>query len=91
MKLVTEYLVIIEKIASEAFYALCDNIGEFNKLLQTDPDIHVEGPFINYKHATKFAYTVKTNKIEGKDSFISKSPLRAKKITLKNTPVCFDL
>ncbi len=67
MKLVTEYLVIIEKIASEAFYALCDNIGEFNKLLQTDPDIHVEGPFINYKHATKFAYTVKTNKIEGKD------------------------
>ncbi len=67
MKLVTEYLIIIEKEASEAFYALCDNVGEFTKLLQTDLDIQVEGLFINYKRATKFAYEVKTNKIEGKN------------------------
>jgi hypothetical protein len=39
MKLTTEYLIIIEKTASEAFYHLCDNVKEFNKLLQTDSEI----------------------------------------------------
>jgi len=67
MKLVTEYLIIIEKETSEAFYALCDNINEFNKLLQSDSDIKLDGSSLIYRHATNFDYEVKTNGIEGKD------------------------
>jgi uncharacterized protein YutE (UPF0331/DUF86 family) len=67
MKLVTEYLIIVDRTASEAFYHLCDKVGEFNKLLQTDSDIAVEKNTIKYKNSLKLGYEVKTNKVEGKE------------------------
>lgn len=67
MKLVTEYLIIIDKSASEVFYHLCDKVNEFNKLLQTDSDLVIERAAIKYKNRLKFSYEAKTNKVEGKE------------------------
>jgi hypothetical protein len=68
MKLTTEYLIIIEKNVSEAFYHLCDSVTEFNKLLQTDLDIVIENSQrIKYKQNLTVAYEVKTGKVEGKE------------------------
>jgi len=67
MELTTEYLVIIEKEASEAFFHLCDDIEEFNKLLQTDPDVGIKDGLIKYKQRLQFAYEVKTGEVEGKE------------------------
>lgn len=66
MKLVTEYLVIVEKEAAEAFYALCGSVNDFNKLLQTDPDIVVRGKDICYKLNSTFKYEARTNIVKGK-------------------------
>ena len=66
MNLVTEYLIIVDKEASEAFYLLCDNVDGFNKLLTSDPDISVNENMIKYKDNLKVNYHVKTSKIEGK-------------------------
>ena len=65
MNLITEYLIIVDKEASEAFYHLCDSIDGFNKLLASDPDISIKGNQISYKN-TKAAYRVKTSKVSGK-------------------------
>lgn len=67
MELITEYLVIIEKKASEAFFHLCDDIKEFNKLLQTDPDIAIENSRIKYRQKFDFAYQIRTGEVEGKE------------------------
>jgi Txe/YoeB family toxin of Txe-Axe toxin-antitoxin module len=67
MELVTEYLVIVEKKASEAVYHLCDDIGEFNKLLKSDPDIEIEDGLIYYKQLLKSKYEVKAGEVEAKD------------------------
>jgi hypothetical protein len=67
MKLVTEYLVIVEKKASEALYHLCDDIGEFNKLLQTDPNTVIEDDMIRYKQKLECTYEVKTGQVEEKE------------------------
>ncbi len=66
MKLVTEFLVIIEKDTSEAFYTLCDNVGEFNKLLQSDPEISIQKNELTYRKTSKFKYEAKTNLVKGK-------------------------
>ncbi len=66
MKLTTEYLVIVDKTLSEAFYALCDSSVAFNKLLQTDPDIIIKEKYIQYKAEKKFSYEIKTNTVNGK-------------------------
>lgn len=67
MKLVTEYLIIIEKNASEALYHLCDNVKEFNKLLQTDADIAIAHNQIKHKNTIDFPYEIKHGNIEGKE------------------------
>ena len=67
MKLITEYLVIIDRASSEAFYHLCEKASDFNKLLQTDPEVIVEKTVIKYKNRLKFGYEVKTNKVKGKE------------------------
>lgn len=67
MELVTEYLVIVERKASEALFHLCDSIEEFNKLLQTDPNIVIEDSLVKYKRGLKFAYGIKTGQVEGKE------------------------
>lgn len=66
MNLVTEYLIIVDKEASEAFYHLCDNVDEFNKLLTSDSDISIKDNVIAYKSNLKANYHVKTNKVRGK-------------------------
>ena len=66
MNLVTEYLIIVDKEASEAFYHLCDNVDGFNKLLASDPDISISGNVIVYKENLKAGYRVKTSKVGGK-------------------------
>jgi hypothetical protein len=68
MELTTEYLIIIEKSASEAFYHLCDSVDVFQKLLRTDPNICVDSAhLITYKQALKIDYEVKTGRVEGKE------------------------
>ena|ERR1044071_3364266 len=67
MELTTEYLVIIEKDATPAFYHLCDSVDEFNKLLQTDPHITIASPLIKYKGHFSVPYQIKPGKVEGKD------------------------
>jgi hypothetical protein len=67
MELTTEYLVIVEKKASEAFFHLCDDVAEFNKLLQTDPDIVIKGGLVRYKQKFGFAYKIETGKVAGKE------------------------
>jgi len=66
MNLVTEYLIIVDKEASEAFYHLCDNVDGFNKLLTSDLDISINGNEITYKGSLKADYRVKTSKVGGK-------------------------
>ncbi len=65
LNLITEYLVIVDKEASEAFYHLCDSVDGFNKLLASDPDISIRGNQISYKN-TRAVYRVKTSKVSGK-------------------------
>jgi uncharacterized protein YutE (UPF0331/DUF86 family) len=67
MRLVTEYLIIVDKEASAALFHLCNNVNEFNKLLQTDPDISIKNNVLTFKQALKLAYEVKTSKIGGKE------------------------
>ena len=67
MELVTEYLVIVEKSASEAFYHLCDSINGFNKLLQTNPNIVIEPGRVKFKASLEFPYEVKIGNVEGKE------------------------
>ena len=67
MELTTEYLVIIEKKASEAFFHLCDDVKDFNKLLQTDPDIVIENSQLTYRQKLDFAYQIITGEVEGKE------------------------
>lgn len=67
MKLVTEYLIVIDRTASEALYHLCDKVTEFNKLLQSDPEIIIEKNSVKYRNALKFGLEVKTNKVGGKE------------------------
>jgi hypothetical protein len=67
MELVTEYLVIIERQASEAFFHLCDDINEFNKLLQSDPNVAIENRRIRYRSELECTYEVKTGTVSGKD------------------------
>jgi hypothetical protein len=67
MELITEYLIIVEKNSSEAFYHLCDKTDEFNKLLQTDPNIVIGQGQIKYKGISEFPYEIKTGSVEGKE------------------------
>lgn len=68
MKLTTEYLIIIEKTVSEAFYHLCDSVNDFNRLLEKDSNIVIEdSQHIKYKQNLTVAYEVKTGKVEGKE------------------------
>jgi Apea-like HEPN len=67
MELTTEYLIIVEKNSSEAFYHLCDKTEEFNKLLQTDPNIVIGQGHIKYKDILEFPYEIKTGNVEGKE------------------------
>lgn len=66
MILTTEYLVIVDKEVSEAFYHLCDNIDGFNKLLASDTNISIKSNLITYKNSLSAAYHVKTSKVSGK-------------------------
>lgn len=66
MRLTIEYLIIVDKETAEAFYHLCDRSQEFNKLLQTDPEIIIEKNVLKYKKTLAVSYDIKTNKIEGK-------------------------
>ncbi len=66
MNLVTEYLIIVDKKASEAFYHLCDNVNEFKKLLTSNDEISINGSEITYKENLNANYHVKTNKVGGK-------------------------
>src|SRR5687768_3193408 len=65
MNLITEYLIIVDKEASEAFYHLCDSVDGFNKLLASEPNISIQGNHISYKDIRP-AYHVKTGKVSGK-------------------------
>ncbi len=67
MQLITEYLIIIEREATPAFYHLCDSVDEFNKLLQTDSDIVVIAPLIKYKENLSVSYELTIGKVEGKE------------------------
>ena len=67
MNLITEYLIIVDKEASEAFYHLCDSVNGFIKLLTSDPDINIKGDVIFYKKKLSFPYHVNTNKVKGKE------------------------
>jgi len=67
MELVTEYLIIIEKNSSEAFYYLCDKADEFNKLLQTDSNIAIGSGWLKYKKIIEFGYEVKNGTVQGKE------------------------
>jgi Mn-dependent DtxR family transcriptional regulator len=67
MKLITEYLIIIERHSSEAFYSLCDNADGFNKLLQGDPAIEVGDGHIIHKGSLEFSYEITTGSVEGKE------------------------
>ena len=66
MKLTTEYLIIVEKESSQALYHLCDNVENFNKLLQTDPNIAIVNGAIRYKGNLDVRYEIKTGSVEGK-------------------------
>jgi Apea-like HEPN len=67
MELVTEYLIIIEKSSSEAFYYLCDKSDEFNKLLQTDSNITIGAGWLKYKKVIELGYEVKSGSVQGKE------------------------
>ena len=66
MQLVVEYLVIIEKEATEALYHLCSSAEEFNRLLQANPEIGVKGSRIIYKDSFECDYDIKGGEVEGK-------------------------
>jgi hypothetical protein len=76
MELTTEYLIIIEKDTTPAFYHLCDSVDGFNKLLQTDPNIKVTPPLIRYKDDFSFPYEVTPGKVEGKEQRFFRIKLR---------------
>jgi Apea-like HEPN len=67
MELITEYLIIIEKNSSEAFYYLCDTTEEFNKLLQTDSDITIDAGCLKYKKVVEFGFEVKNGTVQDKE------------------------
>ena len=67
MNLNTEYLIIVDKELSEAFFQMCDSVEAFYKLLnKSDPDIVISGKQIEYQKESKFSISVKTNKVKGK-------------------------
>jgi hypothetical protein len=67
MKLTTEYLIIIERKSSEAFYNLCDNSNDFAKLLKKDPEIQIDVGKIRYKKKFEFDYEITAGTVEGKE------------------------
>lgn len=67
MLLSTEYLIIIDKAKTDAFYALCNDKEGFFKLLQDGTDIHVDDPVLIFRNDRKYAFEIKTNTIGGKD------------------------
>lgn len=67
MELVTEYLIIIEKSASEALYHLCDSTDGFKKLLQTDSNISVSASHLKYKGKFEYPYEVMMGNVQGKE------------------------
>lgn len=66
MQLIVEYLVIIEKEATEALYHLCNNVKEFNRLLQANPEINVKSNQIVYKDSFECDYDIKGGEVGGK-------------------------
>src|SRR5690348_187495 len=67
MELTIEYLVIIEKKASEGLFRLCDSLEAFDKFLQTEPSIKISNGRINYGNRFAFNYEVKIGEVEGKE------------------------
>lgn len=67
MNLVTEYLTIIERDSSQAFYHLCDTIKDFKKLLQTDSNLVIKSDLITYKANLTVKYEITTGRVEGKN------------------------
>lgn len=66
MQLIVEYLVIVEKEATEALYHLCNNVKEFNRLLQANPEISLEDTRITYRDIVESSYHIKGGEVEGK-------------------------
>ena len=56
MKLVVEYLVIIDKKVSEGFFKLCDSVEEFNRFLQKNRDLVIQANTIKFKQALECNY-----------------------------------
>jgi len=67
MNLVTEYLVIIEKKATDGLFHLCDSVEEFTRLLQKDRDIVIDGEAVRYKRTLDCAYHVTAGEVEGRE------------------------
>ncbi len=67
MNLITEYLVIIEKKASEALFHLCDSVSEFKKLLHTDPDIRISKKSCRFKQEFEYGIEIVGGDVEGKE------------------------
>jgi hypothetical protein len=67
MDLTTEYLVIIEKLSSEALYTFCDSTEEFKKLLQTDSDIVIEQDTLRFRKDLQVVYSTVMGWVEGRD------------------------
>lgn len=66
MQLNVEYLIIIQKEATEALYHLCDGARGFNKLLQSDSLIKIERNQIAFQKTLKCAYQVTAGNVQGK-------------------------
>jgi len=67
MELTTEYLIIIEKKTSEAFFRLCDNVESFNKFLQTENSIEISKDRVIYQKKHKYLYKIRSGNVEGKE------------------------
>jgi hypothetical protein len=67
MKLLTEYLVIIEKNSANALYHLCDSTEGFKKLLETDSSIKLQKNVIVLNGRFESQFEIKAGNIEGKE------------------------
>ena len=68
MELIVEYLILIEKSTSSAFFHVCHSVEEFNNFLQSsNSKITINDNILTYGENLRIAYTISVGEVETKE------------------------